>query len=80
MNRPDTSLNKEKEHDKPMSSSIKGGVEFVVNPRERSFLPRFSYLFTYVTFSQTEYKLYFIFVEELRMGGFSMGINQNFPF
>ena len=78
LNRPNTSLNKEKEYKKPMSVSLQGGIEFNINPYERSFLPRYSYLFTYAAVNQTEEKIYFNLVQELRMGGFSMGLSQKF--
>jgi hypothetical protein len=56
LNLPNTSLNREKEYNKPLSISVQGVIEFDVNPYERSFLPRYSFLYTYATITQIEKK------------------------
>jgi hypothetical protein len=61
-----------------MSLSFQGGIEFNLNPYECIFLPRYSYLFTYAAVNQNEKKIYYNLVQELRMGGFSMGLSQKF--
>lgn len=76
LNRPNTSLNKEREYNKPLSLSLQGGKEFDINPFERSFLPRYSYLFTYGSVSKIENNLYLNFIQEARLGEFSLGFNQ----
>ena len=76
LNRPNTSLNREKEYNKPLSISVQGGIEFDVNPYERSFLPRYSFLYTYASITQIEKKMFIDLVQEMRMGGFSVGLNQ----
>lgn len=78
LNRPNTSLNKEKTYNKPMSISVQGGVEFDINPYDRNFLPRYSYLFTYLAVNQSEKNLYLNMVQDLRMGSFSFGLSQKF--
>jgi len=61
---------------RPLSISVQGGIEFDVNPYERSFLPRYSFLYTYATITQIEKKMFIDLVQEMRMGGFSVGLNQ----
>ena len=61
-----------------MSISVQGGVEFDINPYDRNFLPRYSYLFTYLAVNQSEKNLYLNMVQDLRMGGFSFGLSQKF--
>lgn len=76
LNRPNTSLNKERQHDKPLNVSLQAGLEFNINEYERNFLPRYSYLFTYAAVNKAEENIYLNLVQELRMGGFSMGLTQ----
>lgn len=76
LNRPNTSLNKEKEYSMPVSISLQGGYEFDVNPYEQNFLPRYSFLFTYASITRFEENLYLNLIEEIRMGEFSVSFNQ----
>lgn len=78
LNRPNTSLNKEKKYSTPISFSLQGGYEFDINPYEQNFLPRYSYLFTYASITSFEKNLYLNLIEEIRMGEFSFGLNQKF--
>ncbi len=76
LNRPNTSLNKEKKYSTPISLSFQAGYEFDVNPYDQSFLPRHTYLFTYFSLTSFNKSLYLNLIEEIRMGEFSVGLNQ----
>lgn len=76
LNRPNTSLNKENQYKKPISISFQGGIEFDINPYDRNFLPRYSYLFTYGDLTYTEKNLYLNLVQDIRLGSFSFGLTQ----
>ena len=58
LNRPNTSLNKEKKYSTPISLSFQAGYEFDVNPYDQSFLPRHTYLFTYFSLTSFNKSLY----------------------
>ena len=52
LNRPNTSYNKEVPFEKPIQISVQGAYEFDLNPYERRFLPRYSYLYAYGSFTK----------------------------
>jgi type IX secretion system PorP/SprF family membrane protein len=76
LNRPNTSFNKESTYQAPILIAIQSAYEFNINPYERRFLPRYSYLMFFVnaTKSQDSYNLYLS--QELQLGEFSVGFIQ----
>ena len=52
LNKPNTSFNKEVPFEKPIKISVQGAYEFNINPYERRYLPRYSYLFAYGSFTK----------------------------
>ena len=76
LNRPNVSYNQEFEEAKPIQYTLNGAYEFSLNPYERSFLPRDSYLFTYASITQINDLTYFYISEEAQFGEFSIGVSQ----
>jgi type IX secretion system PorP/SprF family membrane protein len=76
LNRPNISFNKEQNQQMPMTIVVNGGYEFNVNPYERNFLPRYSFLFTYGSLTKYDTSYYLYLSQELQLGEFSLGISQ----
>jgi hypothetical protein len=76
LNKPNVSFNKEVPFAKPITIGIQGAYEFNINPFERRFLPRFSYLYTFLDFKKYGDAMYFGLTEEFQLGEFSLGLTQ----
>ena len=76
LNKPNISYNKEAPVVKPISIGLQGAYEFNINPYERSLLPRYSYLFTYLNIKKYGESIYFALGEEFQLGSFSVGVTQ----
>ncbi len=76
INQPNTSFNKESDYKKPLGISLLGGYEFDLNPYERNFLPRYSYLLAYGSVSKYDNILYMNLEQDVQFGQFSFGLNQ----
>lgn len=61
---------------KPISIGIQAGYEFNINPFERSLLPRFSYLYTFLNLNKYGDSTYISLAEEFQFGEFSFGFTQ----
>lgn len=76
LNKPDTSFNKESDYESPILISIQGAYEININPYERGFLPKYSYLFLYLNTLKNK-NVYNIYLsQELQLGEFSVGLMQ----
>ena len=53
LNKPNISYDGEDDEKNtlPMQISLQGGNEFDLNPYERRFLPRYSYLYTFISYT-----------------------------
>ena len=76
LNKPNVSFNKEVPYAKPISIAIQGAYEFNINPYERGFLPRFSYLYTYLNFKKYGDSMYIALGQDFQLGEFSFGFTQ----
>lgn len=76
LNRPNTSYNKEVPFEKPIQISVQGAYEFDLNPYERRFLPRYSYLFAYGSFTKFGDSVLIYLSQDFQLGEFSLGLSQ----
>ena len=76
LNKPNTSYNKEVPIEKPIQISIQGAYEFDLNPYERRYLPRYSYLFTYGSFTKFGDAVLIYLSQDFQLGEFSIGISE----
>ena len=61
---------------KPLSIGLQGAYEFDINPYDRRFLPRYSFLMTYMNVVYLPDSMYFYLSQELQLGEFSIGISE----
>ena len=76
LNKPNTSYNKEVPFEKPIQISLQGGYEFDLNPYERRYLPRYSYLFAYGSFTKFGDATLIYLSQDFQLGEFSVGLSQ----
>jgi len=76
LNKPNVSYNKEVPYAKPISIGIQGAYEFNINPYERSLLPRYSYLFTFLSITKYGESMYLNLAEDFQFGEFAIGFTQ----
>ena len=76
LNRPNTSYNKEVPFEKPIQISVQGAYEFDLNPYERRFLPSYSYLFAYGSFTKFGDSVLIYLSQDFQLGEFSLGLSQ----
>jgi len=78
LNRPNISFDNGEENLKNIGITTNLAYEFNLNPYDRRFLPRFTYLLTHAVFtSQRETKLLAL-SQEIQLAGFSFGLNERF--
>ena len=85
LNQPDISYNNESSGNTddsanilPIKYSLQGGYEFDINPFGRSIMPRYSTVYSFVNLSRMGNDLDIFLSQEVQLGSFSMGINQQF--
>jgi len=76
LNRPNTSFNKETSYRSPILVSLQAAYEFNINPYERRFIPKYSYLMIYMNAVRNNNTYNAYFSQELQLGEFSIGISQ----
>ena len=76
LNKPNTSYNKEVPFEKPIQISLQGAYEFDLNPYERRYLPRYSYLFAYGSFTKFGDAVLIYLSQDFQLGEFSVGLSQ----
>ena len=76
LNKPNTSYNKEIPYEKPVQISLQGAYEFDLNPYERRYLPRYSYLYAYGSFTKYGDALKIYLSQDFQLGEFSIGLSQ----
>lgn len=76
LNKPNASYNKEVPFEMPISISVQGAYEFDLNPYERRFLPRYSYLYAYGSFTKFGDALVIYLSQDIQLGEFSVGLSQ----
>lgn len=77
INKPNDSFNKEDDTtEKPIQIGIQGAYEFDINPFERRFLPRYSFLMVYLNAIKIQNSIHMYLSQELQLGEFSVGLSQ----
>ncbi len=77
INKPNDSFNKEDDTtEKPIQIGIQGAYEFDINPYERRYLPRYSYLMVYLNAIKVQNSIHMYLSQELQLGEFSVGLSQ----
>ncbi|MGB2397760.1 MAG: type IX secretion system membrane protein PorP/SprF [Flavobacteriaceae bacterium] len=76
LNKPNTAYNKEVPFEKPIQISLQGAYEFDLNPYERRYLPRYSYLFAYGSFTKFGDAVLIYLSQDFQLGEFSIGLSQ----
>lgn len=77
LNKPNISLNNDKNDTKDLYISLQAGYEIDINPLGRRFLPEDSFLFLYSSFSRQASKSRISLYQEILLNNFSFGINQH---
>ena len=79
LNQPNISFNKEvTDYTLPIRYSIQGGYEFDINPYDRSIMPRYSTIYTFMNASRMGENFDIYLSQEAQLGSFSIGLNQQF--
>lgn len=76
LNKPNISYNQEVEMEMPIQISVQGAYEFDLNPYERRYLPRYSYLFAYGSITKFGEALLIYLSQDFQLGEFSLGLSQ----
>ena len=79
LNRPNVSYEGEDDNvsnNLPIQISVQGAYEFDLNPYERRFLPRYSYLYTYLAYTKQDQSSIIFLSQDLQLGEFSFGLSQ----
>ena len=79
LNQPNISFNKENYDVKlPIRMALQGAYEFDINPYDRSILPRYSTIMSFVNISKMGEFIDVYVSQEAQFGEFSVGVNQQF--
>ena len=79
LNQPNISFNKENFDVKlPIRMALQGAYEFDINPYDRSILPRYSTIMSFVNISKMGEFIDVFISQEAQFGEFSVGVNQQF--
>ena len=78
LNRPNTSFDRGVEFLKPISIGLQTAYEFNLNPYDRRFLPRYSYLYAYGSVLKDTESMNIYLSQEFQLGEFSVGVSQQF--
>jgi len=78
LNQPNIAYDDDVEFLVPISIGMQAAYEFNLNPYDRRFLPRYSYLYSYASIKRSSESLNLYASQEFQLGEFSVGINQQF--
>ena len=78
LNQPNIAYDDDVEFLVPISIGMQAAYEFNLNPYDRRFLPRYSYLYSYASIKRSSESLNVYASQEFQLGEFSVGINQQF--
>lgn len=78
LNRPNVAYDTDVEFLVPISYGMQAAYEFNLNPYDRRFLPRYSYLYAYTSIRRDSESINFFSSQEFQLGEFSAGVNQQF--
>ena len=78
LNKPNVAYDTDVEFLVPISYGMQAAYEFNLNPYDRRFLPRYSYLYAYTSVRRDSESINFFSSQEFQLGEFSVGVNQQF--
>ena len=78
LNQPNIAYNDDVEYLIPLSIGMQIAYEYDLNPYDRRFLPRYSYLYTYGSLKRSSEAINMYLSQEFQLGEFSIGANQQF--
>ena len=78
LNQPNVAYDTDVEFLVPISYGIQAAYEFNLNPYDRRFLPRYSYLYAYTSVRRDSESINIFSSQEFQLGEFSVGANQQF--
>ncbi len=76
LTQPSLNLNNDYKDVLPIRVSLQAGYEFEINPFERSYLPRYSYLYTFLNVVKYGESTYIGLGQEFQLGEFAIGFTQ----
>ena len=78
LNRPNISYTTDVEFTQPLTYGFQLAYEFDMNPYDRRFLPRYSYLYSYGSIIMTANSMNIFLSQEFQLGEFSVGLHEQF--
>ena len=78
LNKPNVAYDTDVEFLVPISYGMQAAYEFNLNPYDRRFLPRYSYLYAYTSIRKDSESINVFSSQEFQLGEFSVGVNQQF--
>ncbi len=79
LNQPNISYNiEDTDYTLPIRFSAQGAYEFDINPYDRSIMPRYSTIYTFMNVSKMGDNYDIFLSQEAQLGSFSIGLNQQF--
>ena len=78
LNQPNIADNDDVEFLIPITIGFQAAYEFNLNPYDRRFLPRYSYLYSYASVRRSNESMNVYTSQEFQLGEFSIGANQQF--
>ncbi len=78
LNKPNVAYDTDVEFLVPISYGFQAAYEFNLNPYDRRFLPRYSYLYAYTSVRRDSESINIFSSQEFQLGEFSVGANQQF--
>lgn len=78
LNQPNVAYDTDVEFLIPISYGIQAAYEFNLNPYDRRFLPRYSYLYAYSSVRRDAESMNIFSSQEFQLAEFSVGVNQQF--
>lgn len=78
LNRPNISYTTDVEFTQPLTYGFQLAYEFDMNPYDRRFLPRYSYLYAYTSVRRDSESINIFSSQEFQLGEFSVGANQQY--
>ena len=78
LNKPNVAYDTDVEFLVPISYGFQAAYEFNLNPYDRRFLPRYSYLYAYTSVRRDSESINIFSSQEFQLGEFSVRANQQF--
>lgn len=76
LNQPNISVDDDVTNKLPLKIGLQAGYEINMNPYHGNFLPDNTFLFLYSSWTKIDKQTNYFFAQDLQLGSFSMGLNQ----